>query len=209
MFKSPDPRYRNPKKTALPKPANPNNKAYSKKAQTTSDNTTRCCFINKDTNLQCRNLLGLYPQFCWLHTLKINNLVIKKSQISGAGNGLFSGDYAFKKGDVIAQYGSSKNLVSENKLLKRCGKDTKKCMEYVFCDDEGLSKKHIQKYGENCWDGRDIRSTIARFSNSAHGSRFKYNSEFDLIKGNPYLVATRNIPPHSEIFTNYGDTYEF
>lgn len=209
LFKSPDPKYRNPKQAKAPKPANPNSRVFVKTAQTQSDGTSRCTFIDRASGDRCKNKLGLYPEFCWLHTLKVNNLVIKKSQIKGAGNGLFAGEHPFKKGDLIAQYGSRKNFVTENTLQKRCRYKGKKCMEYVFCDEEGLSKNHLEKHGENCWDGLDIRSTIARFSNSAHGSRFKYNSEFDLIRGNPYLVARRDIPAGAEIFTDYGETYEF
>jgi hypothetical protein len=212
MFISPFVEYQNPIVKKNPKPANPKLKNFLKVAATTSDGVSLCCFINKETRIQCKNKLGLYPQFCWLHTKLINNLVVKDSQIQNAGKGLFAGDYQFKKGDVIARYGYPSNYISEKDLEKRC-KYSEKCIDkssaYLFCDGLDLTKSHIAKHGEKCWDGLDIRSTIARFSNSAHNSKFKYNSTFDLIKGYPYLVATKNIKPGHEIFTNYGETYTF
>ena len=209
MFKSPFLEYRNPIIVDPPKPANPKLKNFIKNALTNSDGISKCCFVNKNTRIRCNNKLGLYPQFCWLHTLKINNLVIKDSSIPNAGKGLYAGDYPFKKGDLVARYGYPHNYVSEKDIEKRCIGNESECMTYLFCDSKNLTNAHLAKHGEKCWDGLDIRSTIARFSNSAHNTRFKYNSTFDIVNGSPYLVATKDIKPGQEIFTNYGKTYIF
>jgi uncharacterized protein YifE (UPF0438 family) len=184
-----------------PKSPSPKRNDYPKKAKTKSDTTSRCTYIHPETQKRCKNKLGIYPEFCHLHTLAIHNLYIAPSQIPNAGNGLFAGPYGFKKGDIIGRYNESWNEVSLGQLEKRCKDDH--CWSYVFCDDD--NQKDYKK--TKCWDGLDIRSTLMRNINDAHGSNFKNNSVFDVIKGNVYVIATRNIKPKTEIFVNYGKSY--
>lgn len=194
-FKSPEKLYRSPKSVKRPKSPNARTKNYRKTAKSESDFFSRCTFVNKNTGERCNNNLGIYPEFCHLHTLKVYNLTIGPSQIPKAGNGLFAGEHGFKKGDIIARYGYPWNKVSEKTLDKRCKNIGNKCYEYIFCENS------------TCWDGYDIRSTIARNSNSAWKTKFKHNAYFEMIKGSPYIIASRNIAAGSEIFTHYGDSY--
>ena len=157
-----------------------------------------CSFVNPETRVKCQNKLGKYINFCWLHTDLVQNIQIKKSQIPNSGYGLYAGSKGFKKGEKIALYGTPNNHVLEKTLNAKCesAKDFNKCWgDYVLC------------HGKHCWDGRNPKSTISRYANDCHGSSFKCNSHFEIFKGVPWLVATRNIPPGQEIFCSYGKDY--
>lgn len=201
-FKSPNRLFKNPKSIKRPFSPSPKRKDFRKVAQTESDYFSRCGYVNKDTGSRCKNNLGAYPRYCALHTRKIHNLAIAPSQIPNAGNGLFLGDSGVKKGDIITKYGEPWMKVTEDTLAKRCKYIGDKCYEYVFCDSDNRPEGNDQ-----CWDGYDIRSTIGRTSNSAWKSKFKHNATFHMIKGEPYIIASRNISAGSEIFTNYGEDY--
>jgi len=203
-FKSPVKKYQHGKfkQTKHPKSPSPKRKDYESRSLTKSDHISRCTYIHSETKKRCKNKLGLYPEFCHLHTLTIHNLYIHPSQITNAGNGLYAGPYGFKKGDIIGKYNEKWNQVTLGRLEKRCEKD-ENCWSYVFCDDD--NKKNYKK--TKCWDGLDIRSTLMRNINDAHGSEFKNNAVFDVIRGNVYVIATKNIKPKNEIFVNYGKSY--
>lgn len=200
IFKSPDKNFveGNFKKSKYPATPSPKKKNYTKLAKTKPDNKSRCTYIHPDTGKRCKHLLGMYPEYCELHTMLINNVYIGKSNIEGAGNGLFAGPYGFKKGDIIGKYSYPWNEVKLKKLYDRCNDD--KCWSYVFCD-RGNSDE------TQCWDGVDIRSTLMRNINDAHGSKFHNNSYFDIIKNQVYVIASRNIKPHKELFVSYGKKY--
>jgi uncharacterized protein YifE (UPF0438 family) len=201
-FVSPQKNYKIGKFKTSSRPHSPSPKRmnYESKAKKSSDKITRCTFIHPDTSRRCKNKLGIYPEFCYLHTLSIQNLYIHPSNIPRAGNGLFAGPFGFKKGDIIGRYSEKWNSVNLGTLEKRCTDEN--CWSYVYCNDIKYTK-HKTK----CWDALDIRSTIMRNINDAHGSNFKNNSAFDNIKGNIYVVATKNIKPKSEIFVSYGSHY--
>ena len=79
-------------------------------------------------------------------------------------------------------------------IEKRC--KSKKCWSYVYCTEDDM-----------CYDGLDIRSTLMRNINDAHGSSYKNNCYFDEIKGQVYIIAAKNIKPHKELFISYGRQY--
>lgn len=203
-FKSPDKNYRDFKTTKRPHSPSPKRNDYEEKALRKSDKHTRCTFIHPETNKQCKKHLGIYPKYCSVHTLLIDNLFIHKSTIPNAGNGLFAGYFGFKKGDIISEYSMPWMEVKSGRLDTRKGEDR----SYVFCDDppKGKSWKDAM-----CWDGIDIRSTIARYANDAHGSKYRNNTYFDIKKEkgkrHVYIIASKNIKPKSEIFTDYGENY--
>lgn len=199
-FKSPDKNYieGNFKKARYPPTPSPKKKDYRKLARTKDDHKSRCTYIHPQTGKRCKHLLGLYPQFCELHTMLIHNVYIAKSSIENAGNGLFAGPYGFKKGDIIGKYSYPWNEVKLKQLYKRCKDDN--CWSYVFCD-------RGNEDNTQCWDGVDIRSTLMRNINDAHGSKHHNNSYFDVIKNQVYVIASRNIKPHKELFVSYGKNY--
>mgnify|MGYP003350708972 CR=1 FL=1 len=191
-------------KSIKQKSPSPKRKDYEKRAVTKMNNKTiKCGYINPDNNVRCKLELGLYPKYCSLHTMLIENLYIEKSNIKNAGNGLFVGPYGFKKGDIIGKYSYPHNKVSLETLEKRCKKE--KCWDYIFCDitnDKTQNNKKVK-----CWDGLDLRSTIIRNINDARNSKFRNNSYFEIINGDVYARASRNIKPFSEIFISYGSKY--
>lgn len=179
---------------------------YNQVAQTQSDKKTKCGVENSD-GTKCKNKLGAYPEYCWKHSLELENLAIRPSNIPNAGYGLYAGPYGYKKGDLITQYGNSWNEVPLKTLEKRCElqKDflkekSKDCWEYVFCND-------FDSPNSKCYDGLDIRSTIGRYANDAHQSNFRNNAYFEIIKGKPFIIASRTIKPFKEIFVSYGKFY--
>lgn len=181
-------------KTVKQKHISPKRKDYMSKARVKQNKTNNCGYIN-GSNSRCKLKLGLYPEYCHLHTMLIDNLFISKSNIKNGGNGLFVGPYGFKKGDIIGKYSYPHNEVSLETLEKRCRKE--KCWDYIFCD---LEKN-------KCWDGRDLRSTILRNINDAHNSKFRNNSYFEIRGNDVYAKASRNIKPFSEILISYGSKY--
>lgn len=202
-FKSPNKFYQSNKfnKTKRPLSPSPKRKTYQSLAKISSDHKSQCTYIHPLTHKRCKNKLGLYPEFCHLHTLAIHNVYIAPSQITKAGNGLFTGSFGFKKGDIIGRYNEKWNAAKLGQIEKRC--ENEDCWSYVFCDDEDKNDYKNTK----CWDGLDIRSTLMRNINDAHGSTFKNNAYFDVIRGNVYVIASKNIKPNKEIFVKYGSKY--
>lgn len=198
-FKNPDPNYvtGNFNKIKIKSPS-PKRRNYEKKAQIKVDKT-KCGYIHPITGLRCKLKLDLYPEYCYLHTIMINNVYIAKSNIPDVGNGLFVGPYGFKKGDIIGKYSYNWNKVSLDTLEKRCKHE--KCWTYIFCEN-GNDKKKVK-----CWDGLDIRSTIMRNINDAHKTKFRNNSYFKIINDEVYVIASYNIKPFSEILISYGSKY--
>ena len=179
-YKSPSPRYTN----------------YNSVVKTESDNRSRCTYIHSDTNRRCKNFLGLYPQFCSIHTLLIHNLHIGDSKIPGASMGLFTGPYPFKKGTIIGKYNTNNNSLTLSTFASRCETD-RDCHTYVFCDDKS----------QTCWDSKDIRSSILRFINDNRGSSFNDNCYFQKKRGDVLVIASKTIKPYSELYVQYGDNY--
>lgn len=195
IFKNPDQNFvkGNFKKIKV-KHISPKRKDYEIRAKTKVDKTSKCGYINSN-NSRCKLKLGLYPEYCHLHTMLIDNVYIEKSKIKNGGNGLFVGPYGFKRGDIIGKYSYPYNEVSLENLERRCKK--LKCWDYIFCD---LKRS-------KCWDGLDLRSTILRNINDAHNSKFRNNSYFEIKGGRVYAIASRNIKPFDEIFISYGSKY--
>lgn len=199
-FKSPDKKLviGNFSTSKRPKSPSPKRHDYAKRAQRTADSKSRCTYIHPETGKRCKNQLGLYPEYCELHTMLVHNVFIAPSQIPNAGNGLYAGPYGFKKGDIIGEYSFKWNEASLGTISKRCKDDN--CWSYVFCD-EG------DEDDTRCWDGVDIRSTLMRNINDAHGSKFKNNAYFDVIKDHVYVIASKNIKPFFECLVSYGKEY--
>jgi hypothetical protein len=167
---------------------------FKKKIKTTSDGHSRCRYINPETNKRCKNSLGIYPKFCHTHTVLIENLYLDESKIKNAGLGLFSGPFGIQKNQIIGKYSSPQNYLPSHLHDRRCQKD-KNCYQYVFCDNN------------KCWDASDIRSTLTRYINDARGSEFRNNCYFEIINKDIYVISSRNIKPHKELFISYGGNY--
>ena len=89
------------------------------------DGWYRCTYIDPTTNKRCALKLGLYPRYCELHTMLIQNVYISKSHIKAAGNGLYAGPYGFKKGDVIFWKGHVAMCIDSKELIHAYGPEKK------------------------------------------------------------------------------------
>ena len=124
-------------------------------------------------------------------------LVVRKSRIKGAGRGLFTTS-RIRKGDAIVEYLGEK--LTWKQCLKRYKQDLTQLL-YVFCVND-----------DNCIDAKYTTDELAQYANDANGTpkekrKYENNCEYNIIKGRPYIVATKNIPPNSEILVDYGDDY--
>lgn len=167
---------------------------------TQPDNVSKCNSKN------CDNILGLYPKYCFIHTLKKYNLYISKSCIQDVGMGLFSGPNGFKKGDVIGKYSSEQNQITYGELLEKNKNytDINERTKYILCN---IPKKNQNQEDVMCWDGLDIRSTILRFINDSYNTKFKNNTYFTIQNDEAYVVALENIKPFHELYISYGTKY--
>lgn len=204
LFKSPEKKYRNFKSTKRPTSPSPKRADYEKRALT-KPNGDHCTYI-LESGKRCKMLLGLYPRFCHFHTLQINNLYIAKSNIPNAGNGLFTGLYGFKKGMIIGEYSEKWMSVKETRQRTRNGKGKTSNDSYLLC---ALQEKNQKEKDIPCYDALDIRSTVTRYANDAHGSQFRNNAYFKQTKDNKgqihiYMVASRNIAGFKELYCDYG-----
>lgn len=136
----------------------------------------------------------LFREF--LHFCKRMSLEIKESGIPGAGKGLFVKEL-FKRGDRIIEYTGEIITWAEckkrNQLLDGVG-------AYYFYVSE-----------RKCVDAQNRLDSLARYANDAAGfvriPGIRNNSKFEVIKGKPYIVASRNIHPGDEVFVAYGKEY--
>ncbi len=121
-------------------------------------------------------------------------LYIRKSNLPGAGKGLFT-DKPIKKGTRIVEY------TGEIITYK----------EY----DERVQKN---RYGNNiyinknrCNDAYNHKDALARYANDAKGIGKKKglsnNSKYEIIGNRCYIVAFRDIPAGGEILVGYGAEY--
>lgn len=123
-------------------------------------------------------------------------LIVKKSRIKGAGKGLFTTS-RIRKGDIVVEYKGVKSTWDQ--AMKKY-KDVKEA-KYIF---------HISD--KNTIDAQFTPDELARYANDAEGpgkasTKLKNNSEYRVIKGKPYLVATKNIGAGSEILVDYSGDY--
>jgi len=124
---------------------------------------------------------------------------VRKSTIPNAGNGLFALK-DFKKDDKIDQYTGRVISSDEADELANNAKPHDPSIEYFIALDNG---KVLDVYKSDC---------LARIANDAEGyskiKGFSNNSKIMEYPGSKiFLVATKNIPAGSEIFTGYGKHY--
>lgn len=123
-------------------------------------------------------------------------LKVKKSRLKGVGKGLYTTS-PIKKGDIIVEYKGEK--LSWKQCLKRYGKNINSA-KYLFY----ISYKNVV-------DAQNTPDELARYANDAAGIKkqkgCENNAEYGVIKGKPYIIATRNIKAGEEIFVDYQQEY--
>ena len=148
------------------------------------------CTANTKRGTRCKNRT-CRDDLCWQHLKKEKNLRIKKSQIPGAGLGLWT-TRKFKPSERIGKYVGEK--MSRDKVDERYPGNTR--AEYVLCPT-----------ANHCIDARRTNVSAVRFANDARGTRFKNNAMIrpraDVVRSKPQ----RGIPKDREIFLSYGTAY--
>jgi SET domain-containing protein len=121
-------------------------------------------------------------------------LVVKKSQIPGAGKGLYT-TKPIKKGDRIVEY--TGEIITWKEYERRVELDMD---GYLFYINDKV-----------CIDAYNNPEAKARYANDAAGlvkvKGLTNNSEYEVINGKAYIVATFDIPGGSEIFVDYTPEY--
>jgi SET domain-containing protein len=124
------------------------------------------------------------------------DLFVADSQIPGAGLGLFTRQF-IPKGSPIVEY--TGEIFTIEQCRKRYG-DELPFAPYLY----------FVSY-RKCIDSRDTTEALARYANDANGfvkvKGLSNNAEFVNKKRVPYIIATADITPESEIFVDYGEDY--
>jgi SET domain-containing protein len=123
-------------------------------------------------------------------------LYVKKSKLPKAGKGLYT-DAAIAKDEIVCEYEGEK--VTWKECLRR-----NEAME-----GKGAYFFHIND--RNCVDAQHTLWALGRYANDAAGpskvTGLRNNAKYEVIKGKPYIKATRNIKAGDEIFVSYGKEY--
>jgi SET domain-containing protein len=123
-------------------------------------------------------------------------LEIKKSQIPRSGQGLWTKE-DIKKGDVVCEYTGDK--ITWKECTRRNDTQENHGGYYFFIN------------ARNCVDAQYDLTSMGRYANDAAGytrvAGLRNNCKYEVRKGKPYIIATRNIKEGSEIFVSYGKSY--
>ena len=121
-------------------------------------------------------------------------LIVKKSQLPGAGKGLFT----------------TKFLKKDTKIIQYRGEEIgwKEYRERVKRDEDG----YLFYFNKNrCVDAFHTPQYKARYANDANGftrlKQYKNNSQYEIFGDKCFVVAIRDIKPGEEIFTDYTKDY--
>ena len=127
-----------------------------------------------------------------MKTLDTNDLQIKKSQLQGAGKGLYS-KVAIAKGDLITEYLG--RITTWNDANHDDGKNG-----YIFY----LTRNHVI-------DALNYEGAVAQYANDARGlTRQKgltNNAQYVTRGKRVFIEATKAIKPGEEILVGYGKDY--
>lgn len=127
--------------------------------------------------------------------MKNNDFEVKKSQIPGAGKGLFA-KRDFKKGERILEYLGEE--ITEKEADRRA--DEHDQYGYLFF----ISKN-------KCIDAYNNPEALARYANDAKGltkiKGLNNNCCYDIYKRSGWIKAEKNIKSGDEILVSYGAEY--
>ena len=122
-------------------------------------------------------------------------LVVKKSQLPGAGKGLYTKEF-IEEGTAIVEY---KGEIIDDKESERRAEE-EDIYGYMFF----INKKR-------CIDAYHTPQHVARYANDARGiarvKGLKNNSDYEIVKKKCFITATKDIQPGEEIFVDYGKEY--
>jgi len=121
-------------------------------------------------------------------------LIIKKSQLKGAGKGLYS-TKAIRKDSKIIEYRGE--IIGYNEYRRRARNEVDQYLFYL--------KRDL------CIDAMHTPQYKARYANDAAGitkiKGLKNNSDYIIFGNKCFIVANRDIKAGEEIFVNYTKSY--
>lgn len=160
-------------------------KAFSCKLQ-----AVRCVGKRKDGQRCTRNTIKSLDR-CWQHLKSELGLVIKPSNILGAGNGLFTIRYIPKDKNICRYLGEK---LTKQQLDQRYGIHA--TAPYALEWKRGYVIDSACERGVGSWI-------------NAIKQRTKANCKFSLFQGQVNIKATKNIQKNSELTLHYGRDYNF
>lgn len=123
-------------------------------------------------------------------------LIVKKSKLPKAGKGLFT-TRDIEKDAIVCEYEGEKLTWKE--CLKRNDEQKDKGAYFFYINSK------------NCVDAQYTVWALGRYANDAAGpgrvAGVRNNSRYEVIKGKPYIRASRKIRAGSEILVSYGKEY--
>ncbi len=132
----------------------------------------------------------------FLHICTRMSVEVKKSKIPNAGKGLFA-KATFKRGEPILEY------TGEQITWAECQKRNEAL--------DGVGAYYFYISERKCVDALYRLDSMARYANDAAGFAripgIRNNSRFEIIKGKPFIVASRTILSGDEIYVGYGREY--
>lgn len=121
-------------------------------------------------------------------------LIVKRSQLPGAGKGLYT-TKAIRKDAKIIQYRGE--IIGYKEYRRRARREVD---QYLF---------YLRR--ERCIDALHTPQYKARYANDAAGitrvKGLRNNSDYMIFDDKCYIVAARNIKAGEEIFVNYTREY--
>jgi uncharacterized protein len=121
---------------------------------------------------------------------------VKESQLPASGQGLWA-DRDFRRGDVIVKYDG------DRVTWKECVRRNE--------NQEGYGGYYLYINSRKCIDAQHTLWARGRYANDAAGlnrvNGLRNNAKYEVVKGEAFIVATRNINAGEEIFVSYGKSY--
>lgn len=135
----------------------------------------------------------LYSRKIFTMVFPKKNLIVKKSTLPKAGNGLFAKAF-IPKGTRVAEYKGK--VVTWKEVVKMAESEN----GYIF---------HFSN--SYCLDARTYKKSLARYINDAKGivriKGLSNNTEYVTEKKRCFIDAIKNIPAGAELFVAYGAEY--
>ena len=151
------------------------------------------CSATTARGTRCK-LKTLKTDKCWVHLKKENNLRIKKSQIRGAGYGLYA-TKNFRKKEKVAEY---KGIETERKPTSRYGLQLRRNPPLYMdaLNAHSCSGRYCNTCRKRNKDAGECRGNNTKFSISHRNNRWNVN-----------LKATKRIREGDEIYVPYGRNF--
>lgn len=155
----------------------------------------RCTATTKDGN-RCKRRTCKYADMCFQHTELKRGLVVRKSKIRGAGQGLFAAK-TFRSDQKITKYGGE---VIDGKQF-----------------EPSKSTYGVQITNDKVLDGRSTQSGLGRYANDCRApnkrnreckgtnARISYNSR--TRTASVKVKRGKTIRPGDEVYVAYGRSY--